>query len=70
MKESKDKQNAEQSLKVLQQERAKIEAQFKSDMEDLGSKVNPITEKIETVLVGASKTDVDVQLLALLWAAE
>jgi len=70
MKESRDKQNAEENLKAVQQERARLESQFKSEVAATESKTNPLNENLVTLSVGVGKTDIDVQLLSLVWIAE
>jgi len=70
MKESRDKQNAEENLKAVQQERARLESQFKSEVAATESKTNPVAENLVTLSVGVGKTDIDVQLLSLVWIAE
>jgi hypothetical protein len=69
MKESRDRENAEENLKALQQERAKIEAQFKSEVDNMEANFNPLTEKLENVLIAPIKTNVSVQAVALVWTA-
>jgi hypothetical protein len=69
MKESRDKQNAEANLEALKKERARLETQFQSEVATAESKINPLIETLETVSVSASKSNIDVQLLALVWTA-
>ena len=69
MKESRDKENAEANLKALQQERAKLEAQFQSEVSNIEAKSNPVAETLENVLISPTKTNIKVQLVALTWQA-
>jgi hypothetical protein len=69
MKESREKENAEENLKAIQQERAKLEAQFQSEVSNIEAKSNPITEILENVLISPTKTNIKVQLVALTWQA-
>ncbi|MEM2946455.1 MAG: ATP-binding protein [Thermoproteota archaeon] len=67
MKERRDKEQAEENLKALQQEREKLEAQFQSEINAMESKINPLTETFESVLYAPKKTNIQVQLVALVW---
>jgi hypothetical protein len=70
MKESRDRENAQEDLKALQQERKELEDQFKSEVAEVEIKNNPLTETMETVQVSPTKTNISVQLLALAWKAQ
>jgi hypothetical protein len=70
MKESKDKENAETNLKTLQQEKSKLEAQFQSEVTQMETKTDPLVEKLENVSISPSKTNVKVQIVALVWRAQ
>ncbi|MEM2940236.1 MAG: ATP-binding protein [Thermoproteota archaeon] len=67
MKEKRDKEKAEENLKALQQEREKLEAQFQSEINTIETKINPLTETFETVWYTATKTGINIQLVALVW---
>lgn len=69
MKESRDKKNAQADLKILQQERIKLEKEFKSEVENLETKNNPLTEALENIQISPKKTNISVRLLALAWTA-
>jgi hypothetical protein len=69
MKESRDKKNAEANLSALKQERATLENQFQSEVATAESKIDPLTENLANVSVSASKTNIEVKLLALVWTA-
>jgi len=67
MKESRDRENAEANLKALQQERAKLESQFKSEVDNIEVIFNPLSETLEKVLIAPTKTNVLVRIVALAW---
>jgi hypothetical protein len=69
MKESRDRENAEKNLDVLQKERAKLEAAFQSEAAHMETKMNPLVEKLENFAVSPSRTNVKVQIVALVWTA-
>lgn len=66
-KESRDKENAEENLKAAQQERARLEAKFQSEVKNTETKINTLTENLENVQITPSKTDITVRLIALVW---
>ncbi len=66
MKESRDRENAEANLKALEQERARVEAQFKSEVDSLEAP-NPLMETLENVFIAPTKTNILVRLVALAW---
>lgn len=67
MKESRDQENAKKNLEALQKERAKLEEKFQSEIDHMETKMDPFTEKLENVTVSPSKTNVKVQVVALVW---
>jgi hypothetical protein len=67
MKESRDRENAEANLKALQQERARLEAQFQSEVDNTDAKTNTLAEPLENVSITPTKTNIIVQLVALVW---
>jgi hypothetical protein len=69
MKESRDKKNAQSNLKAMQQERAKLEAEFKSEVGEVETKNNPLTETLESVQISPTKTNISIRLVALGWTA-
>jgi hypothetical protein len=70
MREKRDVEKAEENLKALQREKEKLEAQFKEELNMLDSKINPLTENLETVEYKPNKTGIQVQLIALLWVPQ
>ncbi|MEM3550186.1 MAG: ATP-binding protein [Candidatus Bathyarchaeia archaeon] len=70
MKEKRDIEKAEENLKALQEEKEKLEAQFKEELDLLETKMNPLMETLETVEYKPNKTGIQVQLIALLWVPQ
>ena len=68
MKESRDGKNAEENLKALREERARMEARFESEVENVEAKNDPLSETLEEVLVAPTKAGILVRLVALVWA--
>jgi len=67
IKESQDVGQAEDNATVLQQQLADLEAQFKTETELLAAATDPLTEKLETVSLKPTKTNIVVKLVALAW---
>ena len=66
-KESRDRENAEENLRALQQERERLETKFRTEVMQTEATANPLTENLKSVIVTASKTDITVRLVALVW---
>jgi hypothetical protein len=66
-KESRDRENAEENLKALQQERARLDAQFQSEVSQTETKADMLAETLERLLITPSKSDITVRLIALVW---
>lgn len=63
----KDIERAEETLEALQQQLKELEEQFEKDTQALEARIDPLTEKLETVILKPKKTDIYVQAVALLW---
>jgi hypothetical protein len=68
MQQRSDVDRAKDTLKTLQKQRADLDAAFEEDVAALKSKIDPQTEDLETVVIKPKKTNISVQLLALVWA--
>ncbi len=67
MKESQDIQRAKETLATYQQQLEELEAEFKAEMQQLQSKIDPLTEELEVVTIRPARKDVAVRLVALAW---
>jgi ferritin-like metal-binding protein YciE len=67
IKESQDVGQAEENASVLQQQLADLEAQFKAETELLAASTDPLLEKLETLSLKPTKTNIAVKLVALAW---
>jgi hypothetical protein len=67
MKESQEVGHAEENVAVLQKQLADLEAQFKSESEALTAATDPLNEKLETVSIKLTKSNIAVKLVALAW---
>jgi hypothetical protein len=68
IKESQDVSQAEENVAVLQQQLADLETQFKSESEALAAATDPLNEKLETISIKPTKSNIAVKLVALAWA--
>ena len=67
MKESKDVSQAEDNVAALQQQLAALEAEFKAEADALAAATDPLTEKLETLSLKPSKSNISIKLVALVW---
>lgn len=67
VKESGDVGRAEENIDALQQQLAELETQFKSETDAVATRVDPATEKLESVVIKPKKTNITVRVLALAW---
>jgi hypothetical protein len=65
--ESQDVKRAQETVAAIEQQIADLNAQFEEDTAELESKIDPLTETLETVSVKPKKTDIQVQLTTLAW---
>ena len=68
MKESQDIGRAEDNVEALQQKLADLNAEFEAQVAELQSSVDPLKEELETITIKPKKTNISVQLCALVWA--
>jgi hypothetical protein len=67
IKESKDVGQAEENVMALQQQLADLESQFKMETDALAATTDPLNEKLETVSLKPTKSNIAVKLVALAW---
>ncbi len=68
IKESKDVSQAEDNVTALHQHLAELEAQFKTETEALATATHPLTEKLESLSLRPTKSNITIKLVALAWA--
>jgi hypothetical protein len=66
--ESKDVSRAGDTVAVIQQQLNDLQAEFDSETASLQEKIDPSTEVFSTIVVKPNKSDILVQLVALVWA--
>jgi hypothetical protein len=67
MEQSKDVGQASETVEAIQQQLADLQAQFTEETAALQAKMDPQSETFETVAVKPKKSDISVQLVALVW---
>ena len=65
--ESQDVKRAQETVEAIDQQIAELNAQFEADTTELESKIDPLTETLETLSLKPKKTDIQVQLTTLTW---
>lgn len=68
MKESQDVARAQDTVQAIDQLIADLNSQIEAQVNDLASTVDPQTEVFETLTIKPKKTNINVQLCALVWA--
>jgi hypothetical protein len=70
LKERQDIGRAEETVEAIRQQLAGLEVEFKAEMTALEAKTDPLTERLETVVVKPKKTHISVRLVALVWVPQ
>jgi hypothetical protein len=68
IKESADVGRAQETVEVLTQQQADLDAQFKEEAESIDKSLDSQTEELETVTLKPTKANIAVRLLTLAWA--
>ena len=69
-KQQEDVGRVEDTVESLQQRLAALEEEFRSEMAELESRLDPLSESLESVSVRPTKSGISVQLVALAWAPQ
>jgi len=67
IKESQDVGQAEENVAALRQQLADLESQFKSESDALAAPTDPLSERLESIAIRPTKTNIAVKLVALAW---
>jgi len=65
--EGRDVSRAGETVEAIQQQLADLDTAFQSEITNLQEKLDPQTEALETLSIKPKKTDIIVQLVALVW---
>ncbi|MFO0770544.1 MAG: ATP-binding protein [Nitrospiraceae bacterium] len=67
LKESQDVGHAEENAAAIQQQLAELESQFRAESDALAAATDPLAEKLESVTIKPTKSNIAVTLVALAW---
>jgi len=68
VEQQRDIGRAKETLEALQQQLKDLEAEFEAETQELASRIDPLTESLETVTIKPKKADITVDLVGLVWA--
>lgn len=66
-KESSDVERAEENIAALRAQLGELETQFQRDLDAMSSKIDPLTEELETITLRPKRTNVTVPAVVLCW---
>ncbi len=67
MKEKRESEDAKKNLQALQQQKAQLDIQFQNEVKFLETKIDPLSEDLNTIVITPIKTNVSVRFVALVW---
>ena len=67
IKEAQDAARAEETTEALKRQLEELEAEFKREADAVAAKMDPLTERLETVTLKANKSNIAVKLVGLAW---
>ena len=67
MEQTKDVSRAEDTIESISKQIKDLQAEFNAEVSSLGEKIDPQTEVFETLVVKPRKSDINVQLVSLVW---
>ena len=59
---------AKETVETYKEQLDELNKEFEAELEELQNKIDPTVEELEQVVVKPKKTDIDVQLVSLVWA--
>ena len=68
MEQRQDIDRAKDTVGAIQTQMKDLQDQFDAEVAALQSKIDPMSEELQTLAIRPKKTDISVQLLALVWA--
>ena len=68
MKETGDVARARQNVAALEQQLADLEAKFHAELLAVEDQVDPMIEKLDSIVVKPKKANISVRLVVLAWA--
>ncbi|RME90632.1 MAG: ATP-binding protein, partial [Anaerolineae bacterium] len=68
MNESQDIEQAKEDIESIKQQIAALDAEFQQEVAALEERIDPMTEELQTLVIKPRKTDINIELLTLVWA--
>lgn len=68
-KKKRESADAKENLFALQQEKSRLETQFQGEVNLLQVKTDPFSENLESIMITPAKTNIVVNLVALVWTS-
>jgi hypothetical protein len=67
VKDSQNVARAQENVEALRRQQADLDAQFQAELQELDTKIDPLTEQLETLTIRPRKTNISVRLVGLVW---
>ena len=67
IKEAQDAARAGETIEAIKRQLEELEAEFKREADAVAAKMDPLTERLETVTLKANKSNIAVKLVGLAW---
>jgi hypothetical protein len=67
LKEKKDVQMAKEKIRELEQKLSELQESLLEETDEVKAAVDPLTEKLDSVVIKPKKMDISITLLALVW---
>jgi len=68
--ESQDVKRAMETVQAIDQQIADLNAEFEAETTELESKIDPLSETLETLSIKPKKSDIQIQLMTLTWVPQ
>ncbi len=68
MSETQDIEQAKADVESIKQQIASLDAEFRQEVAALEERIDPMTEELQPLVIKPRKTDINIELLTLVWA--
>jgi hypothetical protein len=70
IKKKRESEYAKENRQSLLEEKQRLESQFQTEVNNLDTQINPITQNFESTVITPSKTNIVVRFVALVWTPQ
>jgi len=70
IKKKRESEYAKENRQSLLEEKQHLESQFQTEVNNLDTQINPITQNFESIVITPSKTNIVVRFVALVWTPQ